>query len=93
MYKQYVGYNVDVIQYRRFYRSILNFLYGGYIMKYDFDTVVDRRNTNSMKWDVAKNVLPMWVADMDFTTAPEIRQAIEKRAAHGIFGYAVVPKE
>ena len=39
---------------------------------YDVDTVVDRRNTGSLKWDVAKNELPMWVADMDFKTAPQI---------------------
>ena len=39
---------------------------------YDFDTVVDRRNTGSLKWDVAENELPMWVADMDFKTAPQI---------------------
>ena len=39
---------------------------------YDFDKIIDRRNTNSLKWDVAENELPMWVADMDFETAPEI---------------------
>ena len=37
---------------------------------YDFDKIIDRRNTNSLKWDVAENELPMWVADMDFETAP-----------------------
>lgn len=42
---------------------------------YDFDTVVDRRNTGSLKWDVAENELPMWVADMDFKTAPQIIDA------------------
>ena len=62
-------------------------------MKYDFDTPVYRRNTNSLKWDVAENELPMWVADMDFPAAPEIRAAIEKRAAHGVFGYTVIPDE
>lgn len=61
-------------------------------MNYDFDTCVNRRNSNSMKWDVAENELPMWVADMDFRTAPEIREAIEKRAAHGVFGYTVIPE-
>ena len=60
-------------------------------MKYDFDAVVDRRNTGSLKWDVGPNELPMWVADMDFPTAPAIRAALERRAAHGIFGYSVVP--
>ena len=39
-------------------------------MKYDFDTVVNRRNTDSLKWNVAENELPMWVADMDFKTVP-----------------------
>ena len=60
---------------------------------YDFDSLNDRRNTYSLKWDVAENELPMWVADMDFRTAPEITEAIEKRAAHGIFGYSVIPDE
>ena len=48
-------------------------------MKYDFDTVVNRRNTDSLKWNVAENELPMWVADMDFKTAPEITEAIKAR--------------
>lgn len=60
-------------------------------MKYDFDAGADRRNTNSLKWDVAEHELPMWVADMDFTTAPAVREAIELRASHGVFGYTVVP--
>lgn len=60
-------------------------------MKYDFDTPQNRFNTNSLKWDVAENELPMWVADMDFQTAPEITEAIIKRAQSGIFGYTVVP--
>ena len=62
-------------------------------MKHDFDTPVNRRNTDSLKWDVAENELPMWVADMDFKTAPEITEAIIKRAEHGIFGYTIVPDE
>ena len=57
-------------------------------MKYDFDSITDRRNTNSLKWNVNKNELPMWVADMDFKTAPEIIKAIEERASHGVFGYS-----
>lgn len=60
-------------------------------MTYDFDTPTERRNTNSLKWDVAQGELPMWVADMDFQTALEIREAIMKRAEHGIFGYSVIP--
>lgn len=62
-------------------------------MKYNFDTPINRRNTNSLKWDIAENELPMWVADMDFQTAPEITEAITKRAAHGVFGYTIVPDE
>lgn len=60
---------------------------------YDFDTVVDRRNSGSMKWDVKDGELPMWVADMDFPTAPEIREALKKRVEHGVFGYSIVPEE
>lgn len=62
-------------------------------MKYNFDEVTSRKNTGSLKWDVAENELPMWVADMDFQTAPEIRQALLQRAEHGIFGYSIVPDE
>ena len=63
-------------------------------MKYDFDTIVPRRGTNSYKWDTPKekNVLPMWVADMDFRTAPAIVEALQRRVAHGIFGYTKVPE-
>lgn len=60
-------------------------------MTYDFDRITDRRNTDSLKWDVAANELPMWVADMDFETAPAIKEAIEARAAHGIYGYTILP--
>jgi len=57
-------------------------------MKYDFDTLISRRNTGSYKWDVAKeNELPMWVADMDFPVAPKITEALFKRVAHHIYGY------
>ena len=61
-------------------------------MKYDFDTIVPRRGTNSYKWDTPEeeNVLPMWVADMDFRTA--IIDALQKRVEHGIFGYTKVPE-
>jgi cystathionine beta-lyase len=58
--------------------------------KYNFDAVVNRRGTDSMKWDVAENELPMWVADMDFQTAPEIIEALQKRVAEGVFGYTDV---
>ncbi len=62
-------------------------------MKYDFDKIVPRRGTNSVKWDVAKEdgVIPMWVADMDFQAAPCILQALKERMDHGVFGYTLVP--
>lgn len=62
-------------------------------MKYNFDEIVERRNTNSYKWDSAteEDVLPMWVADMDFRTAPTIIDALMKRSLHGVFGYTKVP--
>lgn len=58
--------------------------------KYNFDAPVNRRGTDSMKWDVAENELPMWVADMDFQTAPEIIEALQQRVAEGVFGYTDV---
>ena len=58
---------------------------------FDFDKETDRRNTGSLKWDVKENELPMWVADMDFETAPAVINAIKARAEHGIFGYSVLP--
>ena len=60
---------------------------------YDFDEIIPRKNTNSMKWDKLEEVyqredlLPMWVADMDFLVAPQITSALEKRIKHGIYGY------
>lgn len=62
-------------------------------MKYNFDEITLRRDTNSYKWDAAKeeDVLPMWVADMDFRTAPAVVEALRKRVEHGIFGYTKVP--
>lgn len=62
-------------------------------MKYNFDELTDRRNTNSLKWDVGENELPMWVADMDFKTAPEVIDAVIARAKSGIYGYQIVPDE
>ena len=64
-------------------------------MKYDFDKITPRCGTNSYKWDSTddKEVLPMWVADMDFQTAPCIINALKKRVEHGIFGYTRVPEE
>jgi cysteine-S-conjugate beta-lyase len=71
-------------------------------MKYDFDTVIGRENTNSAKWDPAvlkarfgleDGVLPLWVADMDFRVPQSIIEAITKRAEHGIFGYSAPLEE
>ena len=63
-------------------------------MKYNFDETVVRRGTNCVKWDESPNedVVPMWVADMDFRVAPAIQEALEKRVAHGVFGYNIVPE-
>lgn len=62
-------------------------------MKFDFDTLIERRGTDCVKWDTAKeeDVLPMWVADMDFKAAPCIADALRKRIEHGVFGYTIVP--
>lgn len=68
-------------------------------MPYDFDELIDRKNTNSLKYDFAKergkneNLIPMWVADMDFPTLPEVTTALVKAAEHGIFGYTEVKEE
>lgn len=61
--------------------------------KYNFDEEVNRRSSDSLKWDVDNNELPMWVADMDFKTAPQIRQAIADRLEHGVFGYADIMQD
>ena len=63
------------------------------VMDYNFDEIVPRRGSNSYKWDSAedRDVLPMWVADMDFQVAPCIREALQHRVEHGIFGYTRVP--
>lgn len=58
-----------------------------------FDEVVDRRESGSYKWDSDPGVLPMWVADMDFRTAPVIEAALQRRVAHGVFGYTLVGEE
>jgi cysteine-S-conjugate beta-lyase len=65
---------------------------------YDFDRVIERRGTSSLKWDYDEKlcgvpgVLPLWVADMDFAAPPEIVGALEERVAHGIFGYTLEPE-
>ena len=60
---------------------------------FDFDAPTDRRRSGSLKWNIGENELPMWVADMDFRTAPAITEAIVRRASEGIFGYTVIPDE
>ena len=62
-------------------------------MTYDFDALTDRSGTYSLKWEEAGDALPMWVADMDFQTAPPIREAMRRRLDHGVFGYSIVPDE
>lgn len=67
-------------------------------MRFDFDKIIDRKNTNSLKYDFAeergkpKDILPLWVADMDFRVPDEIVTALKEKADHGIFGYSE-PKE
>ena len=65
---------------------------------YDFDTIIPRRGTNSIKWDArppfdadTEGVIPLWVADMDFKAAPFIIDVLRKRVEHGVFGYVYVP--
>ena len=60
-------------------------------MEFIFDRANERRNTNSLKWDVAEHESPMWVADMDFKTAPAVIEALEKRVRTGTFGYSIIP--
>lgn len=63
-------------------------------MEYNFDCAVDRRRTDSLKWDSADaQVLPMWVADMDFPVAPQIQEVLTQRVGHGVYGYGKVPAE
>lgn len=63
-------------------------------MKYDFNKIINRNNTKSLKYDFAKernmpeDLLPLWVADMDFQTSPEIIEALNKAVSHGIYGYS-----
>lgn len=63
-------------------------------MEYDFSRPTERRGTDSYKWDSAPeaDIIPLWVADMDFETFPAITEALQRRVAHGIFGYTRVPE-
>ncbi len=62
---------------------------------FDFDSPVERRATASLKWDKYKNrdVIPLWVADMDFQAPPAVIKALQQRAAYGVFGYTIAPQE
>ncbi|MDO9578120.1 MAG: PatB family C-S lyase [Candidatus Cloacimonadales bacterium] len=68
-------------------------------MKYDFDKIIDRTNTNCYKWDFNKqmfgteNVIPLWVADMDFSSPEPVVKKLVERAKHGIYGYSLEPEE
>ena len=59
-------------------------------MKYNFDSINNRVGTNSVKWDIHPDVIPLWVADMDFQVFPELKEALSKRVDEGIFGYEKV---
>ena len=63
-------------------------------LDFDFDSVVDRRSTASYKWDKYrdKDVIPLWVADMDFRSPPAVIEALCERASHGVFGYGHAPE-
>ena len=66
-------------------------------MKYNFDKFIPRRNSNSFKWDFDKykkdEMIPMWVADMDFLSPKEVLDALHERIDHGVFGYTFQPEE
>ena len=68
-------------------------------MAYDFDTLINRKGTDSLKFDFAAergypgDVLPLWVADMDFPAPPEVNKALEAAVSHGIYGYSEVKKD
>ena len=63
---------------------------------YDFDTVISRRHTDSMKWDGGHNkdedMIKMWVADMDFKVLPDITEVLHEKIEEGIYGYSMVPE-
>ena len=63
------------------------------IMKYNFDKIPNRRGTNSLKWDVDRKELPMWVADMDFETVPEVKERLKEVADRGIYGYSMLGED
>ena len=62
--------------------------------KYDFDEIIDRRGTASEKWDKyrGRDIIPLWVADMDFRSPPAVIEALHERVSHGVFGYTAPPE-
>ena len=64
-------------------------------MEYPFDELIERRGTGCVKWDETSDadIIPLWVADMDFAVAPAIQEAIRKRATHPVFGYTYVQED
>ena len=62
-------------------------------MKYNFDSIIDRKNTNSLKWDLFDDEYPMWVADMDFYASPFIYESVNRKAKHGVYAYSFVNDE
>jgi cystathionine beta-lyase len=75
--------------------AIIDFRWGGITLKYDFDIACDRKNTGSIKWDCVQSifgnedVIPMWVADMDFPVAQPVAEALTKRTQHPFYGYTL----
>jgi cystathionine beta-lyase len=67
-------------------------------MNYDFDRIINRKNTHSYKWDQSEklfgnpDILPLWVADMDFESPPAVKAALQDRAAQGVYGYTIRPE-
>ena len=63
-------------------------------MAFNFDEAIERKHTSSMKWDLyeGRDILPMWVADMDFSAPPEVLQVLRRRIDHGVLGYTITPK-
>jgi len=64
-------------------------------MKYDFDKILERRGTSSLKWDkyAGTDIIPMWIADMDFQSPPAVMDQLTERIAHGVFGYTMVSQQ
>jgi cystathionine beta-lyase len=87
--------NKEIISFRSpgYNHSLPNCFRGG-CMRYDFDRIIDRRNSDSSKWNYyPEDVLPLWTADMDFAVPQPVLEALHSRVDHGVFGYAMEPAE